>query len=484
MSGQTVAGPNDNYFLSSRGVDSISFNKQASPPIAYLNKGLIYEMNDGILYFNGAPISGSSSTASALETTAADVVVSASAAPTVGQALIATSATNAEWQTIPAQSSGEFVDSDTYFIANGDPTNTLDFNCGGSTGSSTTIVSTSTGTRAIILPDATTFLVGCADTGAAAMEVPKFDSSAAISGSGAYIDVGVDSFYLNSIAVPPPTMNQATVIGQSNFNGGLAVALNGATIIGTRNCANIANVNGSVIVGDANMYQGALSQDIANIVVVGNGYGANGGVVTGANANTMIGNNCGFFVTTATNNSCLGNSCFTQLTSGADNLALGRESGANLTTGSGNIYMRHAGVAAESDTTRIGFTQTKAFMAGIRGVTTTAVDAIPVLISSTGQLGTVSSSIKYKENVEDLEGSKIIYDMRPVQFNYIGQKEKSLGLIAEEIEKIYPEMCIYQDGELLTVDYSRLSTLLLSQVKNLNERINSLENIFTKFLSK
>jgi hypothetical protein len=41
-------------------------------------------------------------------------------------------------------------------------------------------------------------------------------------------------------------------------------------------------------------------------------------------------------------------------------------------------------------------------IAGICGVTTVNVDAIPVLIDSAGQLGTVSSSIKYKENVVDL----------------------------------------------------------------------------------
>ena len=44
--------------------------------------------------------------------------------------------------------------------------------------------------------------------------------------------------------------------------------------------------------------------------------------------------------------------------------------GTSLTTGSGNIYINaNAATAAEATTTRIGTSQTKAFIAGIRGVT-------------------------------------------------------------------------------------------------------------------
>lgn len=58
MSGQTFAGPDDPYYLSTRGVDNVSFNKQVAPPLAYFDKGILYELNDGVLYFNGVPLSG------------------------------------------------------------------------------------------------------------------------------------------------------------------------------------------------------------------------------------------------------------------------------------------------------------------------------------------------------------------------------------------------------------------------------------------
>lgn len=44
------------YWLSSRGLNKIYFNKLTSPPFTLLDKGVMYEMDDGILYFNGNPI--------------------------------------------------------------------------------------------------------------------------------------------------------------------------------------------------------------------------------------------------------------------------------------------------------------------------------------------------------------------------------------------------------------------------------------------
>jgi hypothetical protein len=97
-------------------------------------------------------------------------------------------------------------------------------------------------------------------------------------------------------------------------------------------------------------------------------------------------------------------------------------------------------------------------------------------------LDTNVSSQRFKSNIEFLGAtySDFIYNLNPVSFNYIGQEDyplKNIGLIAKEVEPIYSDMCIYDDtNELLTVDYSRLSILLLYQIKKLNDRISVLEN--------
>ncbi len=76
--------------------------------------------------------------------------------------------------------------------------------------------------------------------------------------------------------------------------------------------------------------------------------------------------------------------------------------------------------------------------------------------------------------------------MRPVSFRYKSQDDNarpSIGLIAEEIEIVCPDMAVYQPGEdgereLLTVDYARLSILLLAEVKKHQARIDELERLF------
>ena len=53
--------------------------------------------------------------------------------------------------------------------------------------------------------------------------------------------------------------------------------------------------------------------------------------------------------------------------------------------------------------------QTTTFIAGIRGETTALADAVPVLISSTGELGTINSSraLKREAGAEDVEGTVV-----------------------------------------------------------------------------
>src|SRR5690606_24711635 len=104
---------------------------------------------------------------------------------------------------------------------------------------------------------------------------------------------------------------------------------------------------------------------------------------------------------------------------GGGNIAIGDGAGAALLNGSNNIYIGNAGVATEDQRIRIGTAGTHAatYIAGIRGTTTAAADAVPVIISSQGQLGTVSSSIRFKHDIEDLAAmSERLYDLRPVSF--------------------------------------------------------------------
>ena len=127
---------------------------------------------------------------------------------------------------------------------------------------------------------------------------------------------------------------------------------------------------------------------------------------------------------------------------------------------------------------RVG-TQTTTFIAGVRGITTGA-DAIQVLIDSSGQLGTVSSSRRYKEDIQDMgRASAGLLDLRPVTFRYTqastdGATPIQYGLIAEEVAAIYPDVVVYNDaGQPETVQYRKVNAMLLNEVQRQHRQIEA-----------
>ena len=79
----------------------------------------------------------------------------------------------------------------------------------------------------------------------------------------------------------------------------------------------------------------------------------------------------------------------------------------------------NARVAGESNTTRIG-TNGKSdatYITGIRGTATANANAVPVVIDSAGQLGTVSSSRRFKDQIKPMDNSsEAILGLKPVTF--------------------------------------------------------------------
>jgi Chaperone of endosialidase len=181
-------------------------------------------------------------------------------------------------------------------------------------------------------------------------------------------------------------------------------------------------------------------------------------------------------------NTALGSAALGEVTTGQFNIGIGPSAGAVLTSGSHNIYIRaNAGEPAESSTLRIGFNTSRAFVAGIRGVTTDLNDAVPVVIDSLGQLGTISSSRRTKVQIEDMgPTSRAIFDLRPVRFTYKqpfadGSTPVQYGLIAEEVESVLPALVAYgRDGTPETVKYHLLPTLLLAEVQRLEREREAL----------
>ena len=186
-------------------------------------------------------------------------------------------------------------------------------------------------------------------------------------------------------------------------------------------------------------------------------------------AATMIGN------TTGSNNTALGYQALSANTIGNDNVALGSRAGQNLTTGVKNIDIgaNVSGVAGESSTIRIGNpgSQNRAFIVGVSGVTTGGV-ASPVLVDASNQLGTTSSSRRFKRDIHPLApASRKLMKLNPISFRYKrsyvhGPSALQFGLLAEQVANVYPNLVVYgRDGRPSAIAYQELPALLLAQAQ-------------------
>jgi hypothetical protein len=169
-------------------------------------------------------------------------------------------------------------------------------------------------------------------------------------------------------------------------------------------------------------------------------------------------------------NTAIGGVALGTNTTGSNNIAIGFDAGDSLTTGSNNIDIGNSGVAAEANTIRIGAqgNQTATFIAGIFGGTRIK-KGCDVVVDSTGMLGCTKSSARYKRDIRDMaDASDKLMKLRPVTFQYKEDSDgiQQYGLIAEEVQKVYPELVIEgNDGRPETVEYQVLPAMLLNELQ-------------------
>jgi hypothetical protein len=172
--------------------------------------------------------------------------------------------------------------------------------------------------------------------------------------------------------------------------------------------------------------------------------------------------------TSGSNNVAVGYSALYKNTGGSGNIALGLNAGYNLTTGSNNIDIANEGSAGDTDTIKIGAqsTQSKTYIAGIANAKVTGA---AVYVTSSGQLGVLASSERYKTAIASM-GARTgdLQKLRPVTFHLKTDPHGAVqyGLIAEEVDKVYPELVIRDaKGVIQGVRYDELAPMLLNEVQ-------------------
>jgi len=258
---------------------------------------------------------------------------------------------------------------------------------------------------------------------------------------------GSSNVVLGPLTMPTSSASNNTAIGQAALRDNTSGGNN--TAVGLSAMLNMETGQQNVAVGTS-----ALGSDVTGVNNVAIGASALGLTTAGA-FNVGIG---ALALASAT---------------GHSNIGIGEQAGINLTTGGGNIMIGNAGQSADANRIRIGTPgqQTTTFISGITGVTVSP-SGVPVLVSATGQLGTVSSSRRFKDDIQDMgDASAPLLQLRPVTFRYRqpaddGSRPLDYGLIAEEVAEVFPELAVYDaDGQIQTVAYHKLPALLLNELQ-------------------
>ncbi len=92
-----------------------------------------------------------------------------------------------------------------------------------------------------------------------------------------------------------------------------------------------------------------------------------------------------------------------------------------------------------------------------------------VRVTSSGQVGVLSSSARFKDDIKPMEkASETILALKPVSFRYKKEidpeRTPQFGLIAEEVAKVNPDLVTRDaEGKVFTVRYEAVNAMLLNE---------------------
>ena len=320
----------------------------------------------------------------------------------------------------------------------------------------------------------------------------------------------------NHIATQNIQLNTHWLSGDGG-NEGIYVAADGSVGIGKSTPTNSLDVSGHVNTNETYKMDGLsvlANPGNRNIFVDGSGAAITTGYDNAAigdsalldnssgGSNAAMGSATLNNNATGNNNSAMGRSALGSNVSGSNNSALGYYAGYGA-LGSGNVFLGYEAGYSEAgsnklyidndgtgaliygdfSTNRVGIGLTDPTesldvvgTARLRGIGTGGTGTA-VLADTAGKLWKQSSSQRYKTNIETLDtGADAVFKLRPVSFEYKETGQKDIGLIAEEVEKISPDLVIYDgQGRPDAVKYDKVALYLLSVVKNQQEQIATLK---------
>lgn len=105
-----------------------------------------------------------------------------------------------------------------------------------------------------------------------------------------------------------------------------------------------------------------------------------------------------------------------------------------------------------------------------------AVAGTALVIDASDNIRPQSSSERFKENIEPLPDHKWIYSLEPKKYNFKAQSPDvpSFGFIAEELDKIYPDMVFHDKEGPFSIQYDEFVPFIIAALKEQKKDIEFL----------
>jgi hypothetical protein len=289
-----------------------------------------------------------------------------------------------------------------------------------------------------------------------------------------------DSAMLNSLGASNSAFGAYALAGASGSSGTYNSALGTYSLYsitnGTYNTAVGFNSLSNLTSGSLNTAIGSGSMQFLKTGVDNDafGYAALVNTTTGSD-NTALGLQSLWSNEVGNENVAVGSNALIQST-GSNNVAVGFNAGNEITAGSNNVDIASEGVTADNGIIRIGTagSQTETFVAGIAN---SKVTGSAVYITSSGQLGTLASAERYKTEIASMgSATDKLMRLRPVTFHLKSEPAGVVqyGLIAEEVDKVYPELAIHDAEDRLSgVRYDELAPMLLNEFQKQQQKMTA-----------
>ncbi|PYK13493.1 MAG: hypothetical protein DME65_01750 [Verrucomicrobia bacterium] len=193
------------------------------------------------------------------------------------------------------------------------------------------------------------------------------------------------------------------------------------------------------------------------------------GLLNNGNRNTAVGAFTLFHDTSGNRNTGMGDRSLFNNTVGSDNIAVGEDAGGGVTTAEHVICIGADGADVSNS----------CYIGQIFGATSPAGAA--VFVNSSGKLGTITSSQRFKEEIRPMEhASEKLFELKPVTFRYKKENDpqrlQQFGLVAEDVEQVSPDLVVRDgEGKAYSVRYEQINSMMLNEFLKEHRKVQQLE---------